>query len=189
VRQSQNFAAKLSSSSINRPIGYSFSGTNIFTALGVFLAIKSTGYRLRTQNFTRALRTQFLRPLNAFKSRHLRRPHVSFKKQMRFRILEMFKSVKSTRTRISESDFVRRIRPGEGDSPQTAIRIIHGGDMYQSLTEFKCVCGLSYMSRGEVPQSESAMFDGKRLTIVRLNCESCRKFRDVYFVNPAVVQD
>jgi len=106
-------------------------------------------------------------------------------------ILGAFKVIKTTRARQRQASFKRITRPRYGESPETAINLEAGRDLDQSLSEFKCACGHSYQARADAHQRESAVFDGRRLTIVRLNCDTCRRIRDVYFVNPGrtVLQD
>ena len=43
------------------------------------------------------------------------------------------------------------------------------------------------------PETESAVFDGRRLTVIRLNCGRCNRSKDVYFIagagGPTVFQN
>lgn len=106
-------------------------------------------------------------------------------------IFSAIKVVKSKRSKQRQTSFTRNMRPRYGESPETAINLEEGRDLDQSLTEFKCACGHSYQARADTHQRESATFDGRRLTIVRLNCDTCRRIRDVYFANQGstVLQD
>lgn len=103
-------------------------------------------------------------------------------------IVGVTKAVKSNRLR--KAAFKHRTQPRHGESPETAIQIAPDADVYQNLSGFRCACGSSYPSNTRAAQTESAVFDGRKLTIIRLNCEKCSRFRDVYFVNPnPILQD
>ena len=102
-----------------------------------------------------------------------------------FLLFGIYKAVKSTRARRRQTSFKKqqaRLAPGE--TPETAILLKGEAEISRKLAAFKCVCGISYSNEDGPPQSESAVFDGRRLTVIRLKCETCSTFQDVYFVAP-----
>jgi hypothetical protein len=102
-----------------------------------------------------------------------------------FLLFGVFKAVQSTRARHRQTSFRQRTQVGIGDTPETAIPLRDNGEIARGLAAFKCGCGISYSTGGEPPQTESAVFDGRRLTVIRLNCGRCNRFKDVYFIAPA----
>ncbi len=102
-----------------------------------------------------------------------------------FLLFGIYKAVKSTRARRRRTSFKQRPPLAPGETPATAIPLKEDGEISRNLASFKCVCGISYSNEDGPPQAESAVFDGRRLTVIRLKCETCNQFQDVYFIAPA----
>jgi transglutaminase-like putative cysteine protease len=96
----------------------------------------------------------------------------------------VFKAVKSVRARRRQTRFRQRTQVCIGETPETAIPLRDDGEIARGLAAFKCGCGISYPPESGPPQAESAVFDGRRLTVIRLNCDACNRFQDVYFISP-----
>ena len=109
-----------------------------------------------------------------------------------FLLFGIYKAVKSTRARRRRRSFKQRPRVAPGETPETAIPLKESGEIAGNLAAFKCLCGVLYSNEDGPPQAESAMFDGRRLTVVRLKCKTCNRFQDVYFVagvSPLILQN
>jgi hypothetical protein len=99
-----------------------------------------------------------------------------------FLLFGIYKVVKSTRASRRRTSFKQRPRVAPGETPETAIPLKENGEIAGNLAALKCMCGVLYSDEDGPPQAESAMFDGRRLTVVRLNCKTCNRFQDVYFL-------
>jgi hypothetical protein len=102
-----------------------------------------------------------------------------------FLLFGVYKAVKSTRAHRRQTGFKQRTQVAAGETPETAIPLKESGEIAGTLAAFKCRCGISYLTDDSQPQAESAVFDGRRLTVIRLNCNTCNRFQDVYFIAPA----
>ncbi|HJQ69854.1 MAG TPA: DUF3857 domain-containing transglutaminase family protein [Blastocatellia bacterium] len=72
-----------------------------------------------------------------------------------------------------------RLPPGA--SPQSAIHVFNEYDFGRHLMAFRCRCGAPFYRPGSPLHQEGLTFDGRRLTVVRLSCQYCAGFQDVYF--------
>jgi transglutaminase-like putative cysteine protease len=100
-----------------------------------------------------------------------------------FLLFGVYKAMKSRRAHRRQTSFKQRIQVAAGETPETAIPL-KDTEIAGTLAGFKCKCGLSYLTDKAPPQAESAVFDGRRLTVIRLNCDTCNRFQDVYFIAP-----
>lgn len=101
-----------------------------------------------------------------------------------FLLFGIYKAVKSTRARRRQTSFKQRPRLAPGETPETAIPLKENGEIARHLAAFRCLCGISYSNEDGPPQAESAVFDGRRLTVIRLKCETCNRFQDVTSLLP-----
>lgn len=99
-----------------------------------------------------------------------------------FLLFGVYKAVRSMRARRRQTSFKQRPRLAPGETPEAAIPLKENGEIARNLAAFKCLCGISYSNEDGPPQAESAVFDGRRLTVIRLKCETCNRFQDVYFL-------
>ncbi len=72
-----------------------------------------------------------------------------------------------------------RLPPGAG--PETAIPVFSDYDFGHHLMAFRCRCGASLYWPGAPLHQEGLSFDGRRLSVVRLSCQYCANYQDVYF--------
>ncbi len=89
--------------------------------------------------------------------------------------------VKRQRVRRRQSDFYRALNLPPGASPETAIFVESEMDFTRHLMTFRCRCGAPFHRPGAPVYKEGLTFDGQRLAVVRLRCELCTNFHDVYF--------
>jgi transglutaminase-like putative cysteine protease len=99
-------------------------------------------------------------------------------------VFVVVKLVKRGRSGGQRSDFKQRNRFGAGQAPETAIQLDQMENMNQNLRSLRCSCGAVYHDNEGLPETESAIFNGKRLTVVRLKCDACTRFQDIYFTFP-----
>ena len=85
------------------------------------------------------------------------------------------------RARGRQCEFTRALRLPPGASPETAIFIRDEIDFTRNLITFNCRCGAPFYRPGAPVHKEGLTFDGRRLAVVRLSCEYCFNFQDVYF--------
>ena len=91
--------------------------------------------------------------------------------------------VKAVKTEFKRQRTVKRQpRPGLG-GPGEAIPVTAQGDIGRHLVAFKCSCGGTFYKEGEpIPEQEGGNLNGQRLVVIELECKSCRKRNDAYFV-------
>ena len=69
--------------------------------------------------------------------------------------------------------------PGAG--PASAIPVFSDYDFGHHLMAFRCRCGAGFYRPGAPLHQEGLTFDGRRLAVVRLSCQYCANYQDVYF--------
>ena len=89
--------------------------------------------------------------------------------------------VRRQRGRSRQSEFYRAQLLPPGASPETAIFVQDELDFTRNLMTFQCRCGAPFYRPGTPVHKEGLTFDGRRLAVVRLRCEFCTNYHDVYF--------
>ena len=76
----------------------------------------------------------------------------------------------------------RQSRPAIG-GPDRAITFTAEAEIGRHLGALKCSCGGTFYHEGEpIPQHEGGNLNGQRLVVIEVECKSCRKQNDAYFV-------
>ncbi|HZS05954.1 MAG TPA: DUF3857 domain-containing protein [Blastocatellia bacterium] len=81
---------------------------------------------------------------------------------------------------LRRGEFKLRQRAATGSTPDTAIRIPAGDDLTLHLPNHRCACGNPF-PWPDARHEETAIFDGRRLTVVQLACERCSRQQALYF--------
>lgn len=94
------------------------------------------------------------------------------------------KGVRRARANRKTKEFKSLFHVGQGESPDSAISIQREDELIHHLQSFRSSCGALYYKQGAPLNKESFTFDGRRLVVVRLECERCGGLKDVYFAQP-----
>ncbi|HST21960.1 MAG TPA: DUF3857 domain-containing protein [Blastocatellia bacterium] len=99
-------------------------------------------------------------------------------------VFGVIKGVQRARANRKTKEFKQLFHVAEGEGPDSAIPLKREDDLIYHLQSFRSSCGAIYYHQGASLNKESFTFDGRRLIVVRLECERCGGLKDVYFVKP-----
>lgn len=99
-------------------------------------------------------------------------------------ILVAFLVIRARRKREENQPAFRSKQP-LGATPETAVRCKHLSDIEVFIKRFRCGCGGYPFKPEALPNSETLLYDGERLAILKLKCDACGRANDLYFVKPA----
>lgn len=74
-----------------------------------------------------------------------------------------------------------QVRKRAGDSPESAISVRTLADIAMYLANVECVCGNRPYSPEAPPLQERFIYDGRRLSGLRMKCDGCGRLMDFYF--------
>jgi transglutaminase-like putative cysteine protease len=77
----------------------------------------------------------------------------------------------------SRDRFISRV----GESPSSAIAVSDNDAMLRHLLRLTCRCGKRLDLGKESMREETVVYDGRRITVFRIRCASCRSDMDVHF--------
>lgn len=77
--------------------------------------------------------------------------------------------------------FKEKFRSVPGGEPGNAIRLNNEQELFWHVSNFRSTCGSFFYKQGAQLHSQNMSFDGQRLTLIALQCETCGETRDVYF--------
>jgi transglutaminase-like putative cysteine protease len=84
-------------------------------------------------------------------------------------------------SRLSREVETRISIPLPGSTPANPLRVADEMALTGRLTASRCECGGGYTISPFSNVREAVIYDGKRLLLVQMNCDSCGLGRDVYF--------
>jgi len=99
-------------------------------------------------------------------------------------VFGVIKGVRRARSNRRVKEYKQLFHVTEGEGPDSAIPLQKEDDLIYHLQSFRSSCGTLYYHQGASLNKESFTFDGRRLIVVRLECERCGGLKDVYFVKP-----
>jgi len=88
------------------------------------------------------------------------------------------------RRRHEEAERVSSLRPSLGGAPATAVRCKEVSDIETFTRRFKCGCGGYPFKPEALLNQETLVYDGERLSTLKLKCNTCGRATDLYFVKP-----
>ncbi len=71
--------------------------------------------------------------------------------------------------------------PPRGSAPEVAVKLSPSVRLAQHLQNYRCHCGQLFLRPEEPLREETALYDGRRLTIAQLHCDSCGHQQGLYF--------
>lgn len=99
-----------------------------------------------------------------------------------------FVVVKLRRKReIADRSFT--LKPLPGVAPETAVRCKYPSDIDTFTQRFKCGCGSYPFKPDALLNQETLLYDGERLSTLKLKCDACGRSNDLYFVQPKSQDD
>ena len=96
----------------------------------------------------------------------------------------VIKVVRARQQKERQPEFKQRQALAQGAAPEAAIPLQNEEDLSRHLRVFQCACGAFYDPQAALQHKENITFDGRRLVIVQLSCNACRRSQDVYFTQP-----
>ena len=100
-----------------------------------------------------------------------------------FVVFGTLKFVRSRRAGGRRNEFQekqRQVTP-PGAAPETAIPIGGEHELVGRLQSLRCACGVPVYREGAPLHRQGLSYDGRRLILVQLQCEHCRRPCDVYY--------
>lgn len=85
------------------------------------------------------------------------------------------------RLQTRRTEHKRCLKVSAGETPEMAIPVSSPSELNAQLLVFRCGCGAAYNITPDSIEHDSLMFDGRRISVVSLNCHRCAQRKDVYF--------
>jgi hypothetical protein len=98
-----------------------------------------------------------------------------------FLVLGAMKAVSNRQAGKRRGEFKDKLQIAPGAAPQTAIMIAHESELSSHIDVLRCSCGGKYNNPGAILNQEGLTYDGRRLILVQLMCDRCRRSNDAYF--------